>query len=395
MTQPFSIGYSDHHSATVYEELRNAWNQRRWALGQPLQEWNDVLNCWQDGNTPISDGTMVQSIEFYSTIQLWIYNNCKWFLDPANDDYSGMDYIRNIGELNEEAGEYNHPFEYFCREIVGGTLVNDGALEYGQYGFREEWDERCYGFAFHLFADGLGWDLPFIARSDMFLGLGKRPEYGNIIAGGINSGWCIYDDICACLSKMRATKIRQIEASELANEFAATIIPKTDESVHWEGYEFNTCRNGANVYNASEQTLDGINYPLSMVYLTGGYKDYLECTNMKIDYYVPPSMSTYVHSHKLYYKTKKHSYLTGGYGHFDDFGMGLEEDKYAAIADLDYSTSGIVTSPALLTLDPASACPFDFGVQTNGAGFERYAEEGISDLIGVALWNFTCGEAWS
>lgn len=384
MSAAFTIGYRDHQSHGVYEELRKAYNERRAALGHAARYWDAANNQWADGNTAVATGDKIQHHNFFREIQQWIVDNCGYFLRPDVSSYSGVSYIKNMSELANVVGGYPSAFEYLCKEVIGGNLVGTS----DDFGFRE-WD------------DSTG----TLIRSDLSVE-GSGHARGKVIAKAIGENlWCVTDDICDCLSALRATKIT-------GTGTGGAIVPKTNSGMERYGEDFLGLDDPgawANYDDATEYNC-GTVYPQATAWTTVYSNNHSRfnrtCT---IDYYdIPAGFPALLHSAVLYYKTKKNTQAgsywdTGwgeGYHHYESHGTGCVEGKYGAVASLGFSGSGseeLNTSGKILgrtgsqfTLSPT--VPY-WGNRIYG--FQAYGEAGVSDFIGVALWNFTNGSSWT
>lgn len=381
MTVPFTIGYSDHQSHGVYEELRKAYNERRSALGHALRYWDASNGQWENGDTEVAAGDKIQNHKFFREIQLWIIENCGYFLDPSVSDYSGEAYIKNISELNTaQSVPYDTAFEYFCREIVGGNLVgSEETPVYEGFGFREWYDEKAV-----LRISGADFGQMIRCGSDIGESYDTGHARGKVIAKDIGgSPWCVVDDICTCLSALRATKIT-------GTGTGGSIVPKANSGLekYGEYVEATDYYTGDNTnYDSQTPTAYG-DYSFSFKQQSGAYGQYRENGACQVQYYIPPNINALISSANLYYKVKK-------YGcDFSGFDIISHENAYNYVLSLPYTSSGELISPLILRL---SGADFDNELiyQYGGLGFQAYGEAGVSDLIGVALWNFTNGIAWA
>lgn len=365
MTVPFTIGYSDHQSHGVYEELRKAYNERRAALGQGLRYWDASVCEWDDveeEDIAVAVGDRIQNYKFFREIQQWIVDNCRYFLDPRVNDYSGSADIKNMFELANVVGGYPSAFEYLCKEVIGGNLVGTS----DDFGFRE-WDDST----------------STLVRSDLSVA-GSGHARGKVIAKLIGeTPWCVTDDICTCLSAMRATKIT-------GTGTGGAIVPKANSGLerYGEYVEATDYYTGDNTNYDSQTPIAYGDYPYSFKQQSGSYGQHRENGACQVQYYIPPNINALISSSKLYYKVKKYG------GDFSGFDIISHENAYNYVLSLPYTSSGELISPLILRL---SGADFDNELiyQYSGLGFQAYGEEGVSDLIGVALWNFTNGIAWA
>jgi hypothetical protein len=366
MTVPFTIGYSDHQSHGVYEELRKAYNERRAALGQGLRYWDASVCEWDDvveEDIAVAVGDRIQNYKFFREIQQWIVNNCGYFLRPDVSSYSGVSYIKNMSELAYVVGGYPSAFEYLCKEVIGGNLVGTS----DDFGFRE-WDGSS----------------ETLIRSDLSVA-GSGHARGKVIAKLVGeTPWCVTDDICTCLSALRATKIRKSATSEASDSTAAFLVPASGDGEYVEATDYYT---GDNTNYDSQTPIAYGDYSYSFKQQSGSYGQHRENGACQVQYYIPPN-NALISSAKLYYKVKKYG------GDFSGFDIISHENAYNYVLSLPYTSAGELISPLILRL---SGADFDNELvyQYSGLGFQAYGEAGVSDLIGVALWNFTNGIAWA
>jgi hypothetical protein len=364
MSAAFTIGYSDHQSHGVYEELRKAYNERRLSLGHALRYWDASNGQWENGDTAVAAGDKIQNHNFFREIQQWIVDNCGYFLRPDVSSYSGVSYIKNMSELANVVGGYPSAFEYLCKEVIGGNLVGTS----DDFGFRE-WDDST----------------STLVRSDLSVD-GSGHARGKVIAKLIGeTPWCVTDDICTCLSAMRATKIRAVATSDADDSTAAALIPASGYGEYVEATDYYT---GDNENYDSQVPVDYEDYSYSFKQQSGSYGQHRENGACQVQYYIPPNINALISSSKLYYKVKKYG------GKFEGFDLITHENAYNYVSSLSHASTGLQMSNLILRL---SGADFDNGLLNgyDGSGFQAYGEAGVSDLIGVALWNFTNGIAWA
>lgn len=350
MSTAFSITGGNMQDSAVLNEIVTAYNERRGALHQAERYWTG--SAWADGDYTVVANDKIQSAAFVSEIQQWIIDNCGDWMPPATTDYDDVDpdNFQRISVLAADAGQTD--FEYFCKTIVGGNLV-DGS----NYGFRRSITKGSItGRGTMQTDDYFRWDS----------------------AGGYYDVW---QDLRACLSALAITELPG------GSGYDNSIQDLDATATNPEGYyravdQYAGTRTQANTdYDADDPGTQQAGPPYAdHSQIDPAYGYFFHSQSGAVGYYIYTDMHDKISDIRLYFVATATSNY---YGIWSDFGLGLHEDKLAYVASLAHASSGALESDILLEVENGA----DFGTD-NEAGFEADATLG-SPWFGIIIWNFT------
>lgn len=346
MSSAFSIADGNIQRATSLEEVRLAYNERRAALHQAPRYWTG--SAWADGDTAISAGTKIQSHLFFTEIQAWVENNCGAWMPPATTSYNNTDLadFKRISELAGDAGETD--FQYFCKTIVAGDLAS--GADYG-------------------------WRRSVSVGSFTTRGQAQTGDYIRWTSGA--TYFDLWEDIRACLSKM---KITEATSGPGYDNGLYSYYGTGYQGLYKSGYSGGTLAAAQSQYDSSGTATEAEPY----ANCDSNSRWFMESQSAHVKYYLYPSgpgnMYSLVDTVKIYLETELHSAAAS----YDDFGVGLYEDKL-----------GLVDSSASPSADgsnyTAALAQVAAGTDFTGFGWPGTGWQATSGTPwrGIIIWNFT------